>query len=599
MECDPHLEVPAVEQLVQQRAFSLQSLYASVGIDLHFSKVTIPIHASKPNCGETTERDAHALLLDYFDRVPYDEHTIVALIARSKGDSDLGIMFERMKDSPMPRQAFAVFVDVNRALHPKSPSDASTELLLTTAHELTHCFNLHHCDFDRDSRGHQTIEGADFELDTVDWNFSNGTRLHFATDPLDEVLPGRGHWSFGEVTCSHKGRHRDSPPVELTIVDQIKCSSEGARTVSTGLRLELRTPKSQFALGEPIFVTVGLHNESSAARKVSPYLSPEYGLLALEVRKLPSENFRRVAPAIVKERRRISFQNMGAGESVHSVSQISYAANGWIFQEPGDYEIRAAMNVPTSDTTGSVEFDRVSSSVLRIRVEQPKSDEEKQAAQTLFGPEVGMFLALGGTDHLPSALDGLANLVEKMPTTRQAGIARLMLANALLNPTIDLKTNGHPSPHIERAKAVLSRVGGGGELPALLAFQTYNALADSYLRLGLPTKAYEMRREAVLKFGKDEAVGQSPLPNQPLNTESILHGPAVVARHWSGNGYPRRIPESASYCIVLPGDSFWTISQRIYGTPTHWRSLQILNGFVRDPNLLYPGDPVLLPPESN
>lgn len=54
-------------------------------------------------------------------------------------------------------------------------------------------------------------------------------------------------------------------------------------------------------------------------------------------------------------------------------------------------------------------------------------------------------------------------------------------------------------------------------------------------------------------------------------------------------------PAPAGSYVVKPGDTLWTISRDILQKPARWRSLWQQNSFIADPNLIYPGDTLILP----
>lgn len=68
----------------------------------------------------------------------------------------------------------------------------------------------------------------------------------------------------------------------------------------------------------------------------------------------------------------------------------------------------------------------------------------------------------------------------------------------------------------------------------------------------------------------------------------------TVAEHWSPYDYPREIPEGVNYHIIEDGDTLWDISARYLGDPLLWPSLYQANDYITDPDLIYPGDPILL-----
>ena len=49
------------------------------------------------------------------------------------------------------------------------------------------------------------------------------------------------------------------------------------------------------------------------------------------------------------------------------------------------------------------------------------------------------------------------------------------------------------------------------------------------------------------------------------------------------------------YYRVRPGDSLWSIAQRVYGNGQYWRMLYYANDEVYNPNLIYAGEVLYLP----
>jgi len=77
--------------------------------------------------------------------------------------------------------------------------------------------------------------------------------------------------------------------------------------------------------------------------------------------------------------------------------------------------------------------------------------------------------------------------------------------------------------------------------------------------------------------------------------EGLQQGPFVVAEHWTPYNAPREIPSGARVHIVVEGDTLWDLAGRTLGDPLLWPQLWEANGYISDANLIYPGDPILLP----
>jgi hypothetical protein len=167
---------------------------------------------------------------------------------------------------------------------------------------------------------------------------------------------------------------------------------------------------------------------------------------------------------------------------------------------------------------------------------------EKLAAQFPNDPEQGMFLALQGSDYLKQALRAQSDLIAKHPTSRQAGIARLLVAGAILNPTADVRTGIYPAARFQEAERLLDKLETGAGLPPLLGLKTMRSLADTLSNAGQNDRAERIRRKAALLFGNDEAVVHEYSSVPIGSADAVLYGPATVRRHWSRNQYKRSKP---------------------------------------------------------
>lgn len=72
-------------------------------------------------------------------------------------------------------------------------------------------------------------------------------------------------------------------------------------------------------------------------------------------------------------------------------------------------------------------------------------------------------------------------------------------------------------------------------------------------------------------------------------------GPQKVASHWSAYDYPEEIPEGTRVHIISKGETLWQLAQQYYDNPLAWPQIHDANRYIKNPNLIYPGDPVVLP----
>ena len=144
--------------------------------------------------------DLHALMTSFQSiSAPPGTWKLYVLVATSDAnDPDtLGIMFDfgSTDRNDLPREGCAIFAGAHEAL----PGGVGPEMLLTAAHELAHCFNLHHPDWDGTSfHRDATIESYSL-TDSVRWSLSPQSRDHlpvlrqdlFVADLGDEGVEAR------------------------------------------------------------------------------------------------------------------------------------------------------------------------------------------------------------------------------------------------------------------------------------------------------------------------------------------------------------------------------------------------------------------------
>jgi nucleoid-associated protein YgaU len=96
---------------------------------------------------------------------------------------------------------------------------------------------------------------------------------------------------------------------------------------------------------------------------------------------------------------------------------------------------------------------------------------------------------------------------------------------------------------------------------------------------------------AVIVGGTWLLIGNSTTPVTPVGAVTPRSAPLItLPALQTPVTAPRRVT-----CTVHAGDTLWSISGRMYGDPAGWRRLYTLNrGTVRNPNLIYPGQTLLV-----
>lgn len=67
-----------------------------------------------------------------------------------------------------------------------------------------------------------------------------------------------------------------------------------------------------------------------------------------------------------------------------------------------------------------------------------------------------------------------------------------------------------------------------------------------------------------------------------------------VGDHWTAWNPPESLPEGAQVHTIEPGDTLWSLAERIYGDPYLWPQIWERNQYIQDAHWIYPGDPLVL-----
>lgn len=529
LEIDRMQGTPAVEleQVINGTNVALRSFYNDAGIELDIRQDQIDL----PRRDEVGLADLHAMMSAFRSvQAPPDVMRVHALVlTREREDPEtLGVMFDFGEDDVdgRPREGFAIFVDPHATL----PGGSRSELLLTLAHELAHCFNLHHPDWEGTSFGSGSTVESYSQADTVRWSLSANSKAHLRDDPGREVWPGRSNIGFGFVTQNHLARHRPSPSEIFSVVEPgnfrerrpavalasalrklaQRDRSAFRRSDGEGVQLHLEAPKETYVASEPVVLTVGLHNAGQTSQAVLPLLDPKYRFLNVEVRAPGDTEFMTFQPVLLADARGTKAHVLEPGQSIHDEARVFFGASGWMFKQPGVYEIRADYPAPAREGRMLDEHARLESNVLRITVTEPETAPDRRARQLILGEQEGLFLLLGSGDHLTKAVRNLKQAVTEAPTAVQTAAVHLALGTAALNPTIGYKSGVESQPRLEEAQSHLRAALSGVQLSALSVVKAQAELAETLDDHGRPAAAARVRTETVRRMGKYESA-QQPL----------------------------------------------------------------------------------------
>ncbi len=515
-----------LEQVINGATVSLKAIYADMGIELDIRQDQVDL----PRQDEIALPDLHAMMSAFRSiDAPSDVMRVHALmLTRERDDPDtLGIMFDFGEDDVdgRPREGFAVFADP----HTNLPGGLNPELLLTIAHELAHCFNLHHPDWEgQEFRRGSTVESYS-QADSVLWRLSAHSKAHIQSDPGREVWPGRTNIGFGLVTQGHLARHNASPSEGFRVVEPTNFTERrpGAAQASAlrkvaqrdrsrfvasdkhTMKLQLEAPKRSYVVGEPVVLTVGLHNAGTTNQTVYRLLDPKYRFLNVEVRGPGETEFDAFQPVLLADARGRQPQVLPPGESIHDEARIFFGADGWVFKQPGEYVVRADYAQPSGDGRPQDDRARLESAELKIVITEPATTGARRARELILGEQEGLYLVLGGGDHLKGASRRLNQVLQEAPTAPQAAAVRLALGTAALNPTIDPKTGVQSQPRLDEAKKHLAVTLEAPQLPPVAVVNAQVELAEKLEEKGRTAEAARVRTETMQKMRRHESAKEA------------------------------------------------------------------------------------------
>lgn len=253
-----------------------------------------------------------------------------------------------------------------------------------------------------------------------------------------------------------------------------------AQAPQSALGLTLDIGKRQVVVGEPVYATLTLTNNSDRPQPVFPDLYPSVGVGAVAIGY--QGRFAQFIPIGVDDVE-IQPRPLAPGQSVSATFAIFYGAGGWTFPTPGSYELMGIYRHPTVEPEGEIRSQTVSLTVAPGGPAGELLTEDSKA-----GEEAGLFMLWEGGDHLRRGIARLETVIERHPEQIQADYARLALGLSLSRGFRDYSIGKVRPPDYQRSLALLQRL-GETDLQPFAALQRHLALARIGLALDDPQRA--------------------------------------------------------------------------------------------------------------
>lgn len=183
------------------------------------------------------------------------------------------------------------------------------------------------------------------------------------------------------------------------------------------LCLTLSSARTEVLLGEPLVLLATLTNCSESVQAVRDLLAPEYGMLAIWMRRPGQEKEALYQPAVRRDGRGKRTVELRPGTAIATTVPVYFARDGWNLREVGEYSFRA---------TYALETTQQDSRPLRVRVKLPPDAKSTDAAREFMDSEAARYFFLEGGDA--RGRENLLSIVRRYPDTLSARYARVALA---------------------------------------------------------------------------------------------------------------------------------------------------------------------------
>lgn len=456
------------------RNLSVVTAFAEAGIQMVTTSGSNVINVSEAGANGTwSNAELHSAMQKHFTLWKDTEQWAVWLLVAQQhdlGSGLLGIMFDQHGKH---RQGCAVF----HAGIGGTSADKLRLQLYTYVHELGHCFNLLHSWQKELANPPAPNRPNSLSWMNYPWNYPGGgaptfwSKFPFQFDN-QEILHLR-HAFRNNIVMGGKNFAVGSALGREVMQDLIHDES--------GLKLTISTHKKSFALGEPVVLEIALGTTDHRERQVHTWLHPNYGMVKVAIHK-PSGELVLYEPFVdhlVGERE--SF--ISGDELVRDSAFIGFGKDGFYFDQPGFYQIRAAYS--------ALDGSEVLSDIITLRVRYPVTVAEEEIADLFMGEEQGTLLYLLGSDDdsLSHGNEAFDKVLEKYPKHEMANYVRLVKG---INASRDFKTitdedesriTVRPAK-LEESDDLLSAVASSGVLDSVSAQMTLSKLAEVQIKEG-------------------------------------------------------------------------------------------------------------------
>jgi len=475
------------------RVLSVNAAYREAGVDMVTAGVSnvVPVALAGTDA-KWTNAELHNAMVNHFSLYQESPNWNVWLLhayEHINGPGLYGIMFDQQG---LQRQGAAVFY---RGIGGTTTTQQRLQLF-TCVHELGHCFNLLHSWQKSLATPPKPDIPNSLSWMNYPWGFPAGdvafwNAFAFQFDPVE--LAHIRHGFRNDVIMG------GNPFATGSSLENIGDIFEDTVENNANLQLELET-KPSYLLGEPVVLETKLRSTTTKNKEVNSKLHANYGFVRIGIKKPGGVIvvFEPIAEmCVAPESNILNPDNPAAYES----SYIGFDKHGFIFDQPGMYQIKAVYH--------HVDGSRIVSNVSSLRVKSPVTAEDDEAADLMLKEEVGYLLAFMGSDadYLRKgneALDTLSQKHRNHPLAVYAQFVQGVNAQRTFKKiTPEKSLEIRPANYTEgenRLNEVIQKSKEGKGLDNISLNQSMQILAKAYQRKGDTEKAEATVKDLVNTF---------------------------------------------------------------------------------------------------
>ena len=206
-------------------------------------------------------------------------------------------------------------------------------------------------------------------------------------------------------------------------------SRNGASQVRAGAAtLSLHALSAAYPIGYPIAIEAEVTNTGQVPAPVVGRLRPPSGEMMIEVRSPGSAVWKAWPPPYLADTAHTPQSLLQPRQMLRTSFQIAFGMNGWTFEAPGRYQLRAALRAGWL-------AEPVVSAPIDIEIYSPTNAQDAAAERLIRDADqqldlnIGLFMAYSGRAAIPEAYSRIASLVANFPETPLGAAARVLLAN--------------------------------------------------------------------------------------------------------------------------------------------------------------------------